>query len=70
MCDDELAVDFDEINLQTTDVELRTASVEVKQNFKKKYLESFKMLSHINQICMKLIFVWNFMLKIRYKSTG
>jgi hypothetical protein len=43
-----MLVDFDEINLQTTDVELRTASVEVKQKFQRKISrKSFKMLSHI-----------------------
>jgi hypothetical protein len=46
MCD-ELAVDFDEINLQTTDVELRTASVEVKKNFKKKNISKVSKCSPI-----------------------
>jgi len=51
MCDDELEADFDEINLQNTDVELRTTAVEVKQRIsKEKYLDKVsKMLSHINQ---------------------
>ena len=51
MCDDELEADFDEINLQNTDVELRTIAVEVKQRIsKEKYLDKVsKMLSHINQ---------------------
>jgi para-aminobenzoate synthetase component 1 len=51
LCDDELEEDFNEIHLQTTDLGLQTAAVEIKQRIsKEEYLDKVsKMLTHIKQ---------------------
>lgn len=51
MCDDEVEEDFTEINLQTKQVELQTAALEIQQRISKEnYLEKVAtMLSHIHQ---------------------
>jgi hypothetical protein len=56
-----------DINLQSEDHESKVVSVEIKQNFKEKYLDKVSKMLYISskEICMKLIFVWNFMLKMQ-----
>lgn len=51
ICDDEVEEDFTEINLQTKQVELQTAALEIQQRISKEnYLEKVAtMLSHIHQ---------------------
>ena len=51
MCDDEVEVDFNDINLQAEDMRLQAPSVAIKQRIpKEKYLEKVsKMLTHIHQ---------------------
>jgi para-aminobenzoate synthetase component 1 len=51
MCDEEVDADFDEIKLQTADIGMQAAAVEIKQRIsKEQYLDKVaKMLSHIQQ---------------------
>jgi hypothetical protein len=67
MCEEDIDEDLDEINLQSEDHESKVVSVEIKQNFQKKStsIKSLKCYTiSSKEICMKLIFVWNFMLKM------
>jgi hypothetical protein len=66
MCEEDIDEDLDEI-LQSEDHESKV-SVEIKQRISKentsiKSLKCYTISS--KEICMKLIFVWNFMLKMQ-----